>query len=105
MISRLAFRSRRLLRAPFLLVVLGLALCSTAATDARLAWSDVPARVWVTDGSVFAVAATPTDVYLGGDFTLIGRRTGSWARVDAAGTVAPIPHLVAGSVSDVVSDG
>ena len=90
---------------PLVLLVLGLALFSTAATDARFAWSDVPARMWVTDGSIFAVAATPTDVYLGGDFTLIGRRTGSWARVDAAGAVAPIPHVVAGSVSDAVPDG
>ena len=51
------------------------------------------------------LAATPTDVYLGGDFTLIGRRTGSWVRVDAAGTVAPVPHFVAGSVSEAVPDG
>src|SRR4051812_41811768 len=64
-----------------------------------------PVAAWVTDGSVFALAATPKQVYLGGDFTLIGRETGSWVGIDASGAVAPAPPVLYDQVDDAVSDG
>jgi hypothetical protein len=46
------------------------------AAPAAAVNGDTPQNAWVTDGDVLAVAATPTDVLIGGDFTLIGRATG-----------------------------
>ena len=51
-----------------------------------------PVQSWVTDGDVLEVASAGGSTYVGGDFTLIGRATGSWAEVDGAG-----PALVAPS--------
>ena len=50
---------------------------------------NAPIAAWVTDGTVSAVVATPKQVYLGGDFTLIGKETGSWVGIDASGSVPP----------------
>ena len=64
-----------------------------------------PTQAWVTDGDVLAVTAAGASTYVGGDFGLIGRSTGSWAEVDAAGTVGPVRGVVRGSVAEAVSDG
>ena len=72
---------------------------------ARVAAVVGPLHSWVTDGDVFAVAAAGGSTYVGGDFTLIGRSTGSWATVSSAGAVAPIRATVRGSVGDAESDG
>src|SRR5439155_25357804 len=37
--------------------------------------------LWVVDGSVDAIAATDSVVYLGGQFSRVGPPTGSWVRV------------------------
>jgi len=64
-----------------------------------------PVQSWVTDGDVLAVASAGGSTYVGGDFTLIGRATGSWAEVDGAGSVQPIRAAVNGSVTDAEPDG
>jgi trimeric autotransporter adhesin len=64
-----------------------------------------PVSVWVADGTVSTIAATPSGVFVGGDFSLLGRPTGSWVAVTAAGTpIAPRP-VVEGEVSTADSDG
>ena len=64
-----------------------------------------PAHAWVTDGDVLAIASAGGSTYVGGDFRLIGRSTGSWAEVDSAGAVGAIRAVVRGSVADAVADG
>ena len=64
-----------------------------------------PLQSWVTDGDVLAVASAGGSTYVGGDFTLIGRSTGSWAEVSGAGTVGPVRAVVTGAVEDAESDG
>jgi hypothetical protein len=64
-----------------------------------------PLQSWVTDGDVLAVASAGGSTYVGGDFTLIGRSTGSWAEVSSAGTVGPVRAVVTGTVEDAESDG
>jgi len=64
-----------------------------------------PAHAWVTDGDVLAIASAGGSTYVGGDFRLIGRSTGSWAEVDSTGAVGAIRAVVRGSVADAVADG
>src|SRR4051794_33699587 len=64
-----------------------------------------PTGAWITDGSVYAVAATVQQVLVGGDFTLIGHETGSWVSVDASGAVPHGSPAVHDSVLDAVPDG
>ena len=52
-----------------------------------------PVSAWVTDGEIHAVA-TPGGVYVGGEFGLIGRNTGSWVEIAATGASgAPWPAV------------
>src|SRR5712691_397528 len=77
----------------------------TSAAPAGAVSGNAPANSWVTDGAVYAIAATPRQVYIGGSFTLIGPKTGSWVGVSAAGAVArPSPRFDE-SVIAAVSDG
>jgi trimeric autotransporter adhesin len=64
-----------------------------------------PTSSWITDGTVYAVAATPSQVVVGGDFTLIGRQTGSWVGIDADGSVPLLPPAWYSTVDQAVSDG
>jgi hypothetical protein len=76
-----------------------------AGADARSRAVVGPMQSWVTDGNVLAVASAGGSTYLGGDFSLIGRTTGSWAEVDGAGAVRPIRALVRGTVAEAQPDG
>ncbi len=67
--------------------------------------SDEPVQAWVTDGSVYAVAATPGGVYVGGSFRLLGRPTGSWVALKAGVGVLHRPLTVNEPVVAAVSDG
>src|SRR4029450_5742508 len=62
-------------------------------------------QLWVTNGDVVSMAATQSTVYVGGDFTLIGRRTGSWASVAPDGSARAPREQVHGSVTTAVPDG
>src|SRR5216117_411904 len=75
------------------------------ALPAGAVTANEPFHAWVTDGSVYAVAATPREVLLGGDFTLIGRETGSWVAVDANGTVPQAPPAEYEPIDAAASDG
>ena len=46
-----------------------------------------PAQVWVSDGAIHAIAATSAVVYVGGEFTLLGRATGSWVELTPSGSL------------------
>jgi hypothetical protein len=59
----------------------------------------------VTDGIVYAVAATPGGVYIGGSFTLLGRPTGSWVALKAGAGVLHRPASVGEPVVAAVADG
>src|SRR5919109_4390280 len=63
-----------------------------------------PSASLFTDGTVFAVAAARDRTYVGGNFTLIGRPTGSWVGVDARGAPVPGRPLLHGSVAAAVRD-
>jgi len=48
--------------------------------------SDVPARTYVTDGTVQTIVRAGDTIYIGGSFTKVGPRTGPGAEVSFAGT-------------------
>ena len=84
-------------------LAIGLVLASAA--DGALSRGSEPAAIWIADGTVSTVAATPGGVYVGGDFSLLGPLTGSWVDVRASGSVIPARKAVSGAVSVAVSDG
>lgn len=86
--------------------VLAAALLTLAfAAPAAAVNGNDPTSSWITDGSVYAVAATPSQVLVGGDFTLIGRQTGSWVGIGADGSVPQLPPAWYSTVDQAVSDG
>ena len=69
--------------------------------------SSVPRQdVWVTDGTVNAVAVTNDSVFIGGDFTYVGPWTGGGVPLDD-NTMQPVENYprVNGSVHAVEPDG
>ena len=68
-------------------------------------FANQPFQTWDTDGAVSSIVATPSAVYVGGNFTQIGRRTGSSAALSPAGQVQPGWPESDGTVEAVVSDG
>ena len=67
--------------------------------------SATAAETFYTGGTVYAVVAAPEKTYVGGDFTLIGRPTGSWVGIDPTGTTLGGRPAVSGTVSSVVCLG
>src|SRR5450631_3450022 len=89
-------------------VCYGAAVCQSHGQPAAL--SDQ--KFWFPAGPVNAILATNNTVYLGGDFSYVGPRTGPVALFDqaAGGLLASPPHItgtpgVNGVVKAVVSDG
>jgi len=63
-------------------------------------------KFWITDGPVNAILATNGRVYIGGDFSYVGPRTGPVALFDqATGGLQAVPQPISGSVKAVVPDG
>jgi trimeric autotransporter adhesin len=64
-------------------------------------------RFWLTDGPVNAILATNGTVYIGGDFSYVGPRTGPAALFDQAtgGLLVSTAPRINGVVKAVVSDG
>src|SRR5438270_12167742 len=88
-----------------LCVATTLALASSVAVGRTAPGSKEPVQAWVTDGSVYAVAATPGGGYIGGSFTLLGRPTGSWVALNAGAGVLHRPASVGEPVVAAVADG
>jgi DNA-binding beta-propeller fold protein YncE len=89
----------------FILVFAVAILVAPASTGARRARAERPRRVWVTDGTVFALAATAQGVFAGGDFSLVGPQTGTWVSVSGRGAVRPASPPLGGEVAAAASDG
>src|SRR5258708_3843532 len=63
-------------------------------------------KFWITDGPVNAILATNGTVYIGGDFSYVGPRTGPLALFNqATGKLQAAPPPINGTVKAVVSDG
>jgi hypothetical protein len=76
-----------------------------SATQAASALAVVPSATLYADGTVLATAAGADRLYVGGDFSLLGRPTGSWVAVGADGKPSAGRPLLDGSVTGAVSDG
>src|SRR5215211_2129348 len=98
--------SRSIARGIALIAAL-LALAGPPAAGAAV--SSTPDETFVTDGNVLALARSADRIYLGGDFTQVGPRTGPWVALSAAsGQVdAAMPEVAGGSgqINAIVSDG
>lgn len=88
----------------FLCSVIALLVCASLAAPARAqVWRD---EFWVAGGKINDLAVANGAVYLGGDFTRVGPRTGSFLRLDSTtGALTPPLFRVTGDVYAVVSDG
>lgn len=63
-------------------------------------------KFWITDGPVNAILSTNGTVYIGGDFSYVGPRSGPAVLFNqASGAVQAMPPLINGVVKAVVSDG
>ena len=66
------------------LIPLLAAIFTIAIAAPTLAQSSIPREeTWVTNGTVSAIATTPTTTYIGGEFTYVGPYTGSGVPIDA----------------------
>ena len=78
-------------------------LCCSAGL--ALAQTGVP-PLWTTNGRVYAMVDDGGTIYIGGDFTKVGRTTGSWAGIDASTGTPQGPYAgVMGKVLAVAPDG
>jgi hypothetical protein len=76
-----------------------------SATQSASTVAAVPSATLYADGTVLATAAGADRLYVGGDFSLLGRPTGSWVAIGADGTPVAGRTLLDGSVTEAVSDG
>ena len=85
---------------------LGLALLASLVGETRSGFAqDIRDEVYVTDGTVVAVAQAGGTIYIGGNFSYVGPSTGSAVPIDAAtGAALGLPK-VAGTTYAVAPDG
>jgi hypothetical protein len=67
-----------------MILTCGVATAVLAAAPVAHALRSIPARTDVTNGPVHAVAVTPGAIYIGGDFTQVGPRTGPGVGIDSS---------------------
>jgi hypothetical protein len=96
-------RSIRAIRAATFVIAAVAALPS--ASHAASAVSSIPAATVYADGTVLATAAGADRIYVGGDFSLLGRPTGSWVSIGADGKPSAGRPPLFGTVDEAVSDG
>src|SRR6266508_2077415 len=75
---------------------------------AQAAVKPKPARTWVTDGTVYAIADAGDTIYIGGHFTQVGPRTGPGVGIDAStGKSIGLPEVSGGKAEGaaVADDG
>src|SRR5205823_6335380 len=77
-------RRGRLVTYALAVAVFTLVAAAPAAHGVTATLRMVPARTFVTNGSVYAIAPTADAVYIGGDFGRIGPRTGPGVEIDAS---------------------
>src|SRR5215204_1659693 len=94
-------------RVRFVLVVLVAAsMVAVPGSRARAQVAAVPVVGFTTDSGVNTLAAGAGNVlYVGGSFSSLATRTGSWVRFDASGVRDGAWPEVDGPVRAVVSDG
>src|SRR4051812_3124967 len=82
-VPRIASRPVPAITVTLILLSLGAAQAPRAAeaSPQRAARGVEPQSLWVTDGNVNVLSATSQGLIAGGDFTLIGRVTGTWVNV------------------------
>jgi len=89
------------------LAVLALSLLGAAPASAAI--SSAPDKTFVTNGEVNAIARSADQIYLGGDFTQVGPRTGPWATISTSSgeADASMPQVSGGEgiVNEIVADG
>lgn len=76
-----------------------------AASHATSSVARTPSQRFYVDGVVLSVASASEKLFVGGSFTLIGRPTGSWVAVDAAGSPLPGRPQVDGRIVAAARDG
>ncbi len=88
-------------------VVLAAAWAALGAPGAFAELNSTPREeTWVTNGTVNAIATTPSTTYIGGNFTYVGPNTGSFAALDAGTGVPALPYAkVNGAVNACAPDG
>ena len=85
------------------------ALALTAGAGAEVG-SAPDTATWVTDGPVYAIARSGDRTFIGGDFSLVGPRTGPGVQVTSTGTgslspaVGSFPEVSGGAVFAALSD-
>lgn len=92
------------------LLALPALLLGLAVPAAALPPESADLNSFVTDGPVHAIAPAAGRTYVGGEFTRVGRRSGSGAVLEAGGSPMAWPEavggdVVGGDVKAVVSDG
>ena len=101
-IGRRGSRRLRTVLAPCAAMIASLALAPAALADPP----DQPRETYVTNSNVNAIAKSGDDLYIGGSFSRVGPRTGSFASVDnSAGDLDDQMPEVAGTVNASVPDG
>src|SRR3954454_2838400 len=84
-------------------------LALAGASPASAAISSTPDQTFVTNGEGDAVVRAGDKIYLGGDFSQVGPRTGPWGAVSASsGQIDTAMPQAAGGAAEVratVSDG
>jgi hypothetical protein len=93
---------------PALLSTLALLGAGAAPGAARADLRPTPNRTYVTNGQVHAVVPTASAIYIGGEFTSVGPRTGPGVGIDAStATSTGLPQVAGGRqvVRTVLADG
>src|SRR5437016_4271085 len=86
--------------------VAALALLAGLAASAPAATPTLTDTAYVTDGFVNAVTQSSGTLYIGGNFTQVGPRTGGFSAIDSSTGSPDLSYPeVAGEVDAVASDG
>jgi len=88
-----------------IVVYLNVAICLTCVNSTVNASTTPRLNLWVTNGQVFTVLADQSTLYIGGDFTYVGPRTGSGVGIDKiTAAVDDAYPVINGTVYAAVSD-
>jgi hypothetical protein len=101
--------ARRFCTSQRLVLIVSLSVLAIGSSPFRTQAQPFPnpdSRFWIPNGPISAIVASSNTVYIGGDFSYIGPRTGPLAVFDAgAGQLLTGSLTVGGQIKAVVSDG